>query len=184
MNRGIKIPCHTVKTNAHSHPAMHRIYMCFCSMTNFNLEENTFCFLILSFVTIGICHFNGGIINTLVWYNETGCCVLSLIVLVPYCFWELWGYVSGLRPLFNGQVCLFFSIVVLTLFRNRNDGWWFWYGVEREQRCCNCDTKRHDHWESFLSVDKDAANNWGDGCVCVLMPVVFVLTLSAAWFDF
>ena len=31
-----------------------------------------------------------------------------------------------------------------------------------------------------LSVDKDAANNGGHGFVGVLIPVVFVLTLSAA----
>ena len=142
MNRGIKIPCRTVKTNAHSHPAMHRIYMCFCSRTNFNLEENTFCFLMSAFVTIGICHFNEGIINTLLRYSETGLCVYSWIALVPYCFWELWGYVSGLRPLFNGHLRLFLSIVMLTLFRTTNNRWWFWSGVESEQRRCIHNTKQ------------------------------------------
>ena len=154
MNRGIKILGRTVKTNAHSHPAMHRIYMCFCSRTNFNLEENTFCFLMSAFVTIGICHFNEGIINTLLRYSETGCCVYSWIALVPYCFWELWGYVSGLRPLLNGQVRLFLSIVVLTLLWNRKDTGWFRNEVEREQCCYNRNTKRRNCWEFPYQLTK------------------------------
>ena len=40
--------------------------------------------------------------------------------------------------------------------------------------------KRRDRQQLVVLVDNYAAKNWGDGCVGVLMRVVFVSTLGAA----
>ena len=141
MNSWIKFPFRTLKTNAHPNPTMDSIYMCIGCMTNVNEEENTFCYFLVAFVTLGIRHFNGWFWYVSINYNEAGCCVFSRIAPVPYCFWELWGYRSGLKPLFYGQLHLFLSIVVSSLGRSRNDDGRVGRWVEEERRRWNRDTE-------------------------------------------
>ena len=53
MNSWIKFLFRTLKTNAHPHPTIDSIYMCFGFMTNVNEEENTFCNFFLHLLHLG-----------------------------------------------------------------------------------------------------------------------------------
>ena len=104
-------------------------------------KKTHFWYFLVAFVTLGIRHFNGWFWYVSINYNEAGCCVFSLIAPVPYCFWELWGYRSGLKPLFDGQLGLFLSIVVSSLGRSSKYDGRDWRGVQEEERRWNGDTE-------------------------------------------